>query len=378
MKNRSRFWVYLLIQIVVFAMLTSSCKKKEDSTNTNPPATLRVPVVTTNVISNITQTTATCGGVVNSQGSSTISSRGVCWSTTENPTILNLITTDGSGAGTFTSSITGLFTITPYYVRAYATNSVGTGYGNQVSFTTKQDSSGTTVSIGWLKNWYNANHTADTLRITSDFIIEAIISANDESGNIYRTLYFQDNTGGITISLNQTSLYYQFPVGQKIHIKCKDLYLGTYGTAIQLGYPYQGKIGRIPASMIASHVLPDGLPGPHPQPVVINAGHIPDITILTNLVCSLVAINGVSFPDAGLPFCITGNSSTSRAIADSAGTAITNPNVWVVYTSTYANFKAVLLPSGVGTLRGILTVYNGKFEMIVRDTTDLINFHRVN
>jgi uncharacterized protein (TIGR02145 family) len=80
---------------------------------------------------------ANSGGTVLSEGGSAITSRGVCWSTTQNPTIANFKTTDGSGIGTFSSNITGLNLTTTYYVRAYATNSNGTTYGNQQTFTTQ-------------------------------------------------------------------------------------------------------------------------------------------------------------------------------------------------------------------------------------------------
>ena len=374
MRESSKHWIYLLGIIVGFMTLANSCKKTEDTLSPSP--TSQIPQITTSAISNITQIAATCGGTVISQGSSQILSKGVCWSTLPDPTIQQLLSFDGSGSGKYTSNVAGLSSGTLYYVRAYATNSFGTGYGNQVSFTTKTDTSGTFVTIDWLKNWYKDNQTADTLKITSDFVIEAFVRANDESGNIYKMLYLQDNTGGIGVNLDQTSLYISYPVGKKILIKCKDLYLGTWGTAIQLGYIYQGKIGRIPNAMINLHLFNDGATGQPPQPIVMNAGHLPPIAALDNLVSSLVAINSVKFPDAGQPF-VFGNLSTSRPIADSTGTPITNPTVLVVYTSQYANFSSSLLPYGVGTLRGILMVYNGKFEMLVRDTTDLIDFHIV-
>lgn len=94
------------------------------------------PTVTTNEVTNIQQTTATCGGNVTNSGGATVTARGVCWSTSLNPTITSSHTTDGTGTGTFTSTLTGLMPGTTYYVRAYATNSVDTGYGGQKSFTT--------------------------------------------------------------------------------------------------------------------------------------------------------------------------------------------------------------------------------------------------
>ena len=74
-------------------------------------------------------------GTVGADGGASVTARGVCWSTTTNPTIANSKTTDGTGTGTFTSAITGLTSGTTYYVRSYATNSVGATYGPQVSFT---------------------------------------------------------------------------------------------------------------------------------------------------------------------------------------------------------------------------------------------------
>ena len=98
--------------------------------------TLTIPTVTTAAVSDISFITATCGGEVLSTGVPAITARGVCWSTLPNPTIEDNHTTDSTGFGIFTSQISGLAVNTTYYVRAYATNSSGTGYGNQVSFTT--------------------------------------------------------------------------------------------------------------------------------------------------------------------------------------------------------------------------------------------------
>jgi uncharacterized protein (TIGR02145 family) len=91
-------------------------------------------VITTAAVSSITQTTAVSGGTISYQGAGAITARGICWSTSPNPTIANSTTSNGAGIGTFTSNLTGLVAGTTYYVRAYATNGSGTSYGNQVSF----------------------------------------------------------------------------------------------------------------------------------------------------------------------------------------------------------------------------------------------------
>lgn len=96
-----------------------------------------LPSVTTYQVSDVTATTATCGGYVVSDGGATVTSRGVCWSTSHNPVLnTNYMTNDGSGTGEFSSSITGLSPNTTYYVRAYASNSAGTNYGEEKTFTT--------------------------------------------------------------------------------------------------------------------------------------------------------------------------------------------------------------------------------------------------
>ena len=81
---------------------------------------------------------ANCGGNVTFDGGSAVTARGVCWSTTQNPTVNDMHTTNGTGIGSFASHIAGLHSDTTYYVRAYATNSVGTAYGEERSFTTLQ------------------------------------------------------------------------------------------------------------------------------------------------------------------------------------------------------------------------------------------------
>lgn len=105
-----------------------------------------LPTVTTTAISAITTSTASSGGNVTSDGGATITTRGVCWSTSSTPTISNSKTSDGTGVGAFTSSITGLAANTTYYVRAYATNSVGTAYGSQISFTTSNPTLATIIT----------------------------------------------------------------------------------------------------------------------------------------------------------------------------------------------------------------------------------------
>ncbi len=121
------------MKYVLFAtmLVFACCDKDDDSINT-------IPVVSTTEVTEITTTTALSGGNITDDRGATVTVRGVCWSTGQNPTISDSKSEGGTGAGSFTSSISGLEPNSTYYVKAYATNSAGTGYGSAMSFTTQE------------------------------------------------------------------------------------------------------------------------------------------------------------------------------------------------------------------------------------------------
>ncbi len=155
-----------------------------DETSGGGETSVTLPTVATANVSDITTTSVTCGGNVTTDGGATVTARGVCWSISQNPTVSDSHTTDGSGMGSFTSSITGLTAVTTYYVRAYATNNAGTSYGEQRSFTTAvadgdpcpgaatvidyDNNTYNTVKIGnqcWMKENLRTTHYADGVNI---------------------------------------------------------------------------------------------------------------------------------------------------------------------------------------------------------------------
>ena len=140
-----------------------------------------LPRIITRSVGSITDTSAICGGEVRNDGNDEVIARGVCWSTSPNPTIADAHSTDGVGLGFYSGSLQGLVPGETYYVRAYATNYVGTAYGNQLSFTTSEWACGTgtlvdydgnvynTVLIGsqcWMKENLRTTHYADGITIT--------------------------------------------------------------------------------------------------------------------------------------------------------------------------------------------------------------------
>ena len=146
-----------------------SCKKEEF---------VGIPVISTAAVTEISGVSVTSGGIITSDGGATVTSRGIYWSTNPDQLTEENKTFDGSGTGNYISSMSGLNESTTYFVRAYATNSMGTAYGNQLSFTTRiSDIDGNgyhAISIGtqtWMVENLRVTHLNDGSEIeliTSD------------------------------------------------------------------------------------------------------------------------------------------------------------------------------------------------------------------
>jgi len=170
-----------------------------DSMSYSPPA-IALPVLASVVTAepgSITETSATLGGTIPADGGGAITARGIVWSTTQNPTIaLSTKTSEAGGSGTFTSTITGLAPSTTYYVRAYATNSAGTSYGEELSFTTKTPINKPAVTTG----------IANSITYNSA-IIEGFLSSDGGAPIIERGFFWSYELGLLfTESRNITKL----------------------------------------------------------------------------------------------------------------------------------------------------------------------------
>jgi hypothetical protein len=170
-----------IIKITIFGFILMFTLQSSNSCTKEPsPIT-----VITHDVSNITQTSALAGGTVNADGDAEIISRGVCWGVALNPTISDNITTEGSGTGSFTSSLTGLTVGIEYHVRAYATSSDGTAYGSDISFTVGSSTGniltieGTTTVNNTSGKWSGVNIPRNTPTIFT-FRNNSITSVNSE------------------------------------------------------------------------------------------------------------------------------------------------------------------------------------------------------
>lgn len=188
----------------------------------------KVPTVITEEVTNITGTTATSGGTITDEGSGTVVERGVCWSKGINPTILDSKTIEGGGVGTFVSNLTDLEPATTYYVKAYAKNEAGIGYGMTFSFTTlgQKASAITKMATSLTTNSAVLNATVNANYIPTNVAFEYGINENYGQTVIPQQNQITGNTD-VNISLEVTGL----TPGTNYHFRIKAVNsLGTsYG-----------------------------------------------------------------------------------------------------------------------------------------------------
>lgn len=207
--------------------------------------------------------------------------------------------------------------------------------------------------------------------IEDDIIIKGRVVANDESGNLYKKMVIQDATAAIELSIDKTSLYNEYKVGQMVYIKCKGMYIGDYNNLIQLGYVFGGNIGRLPETYIAAHLFRDSFPGVPPAPAALTLSSLPtsDEEIMKDpRMSTLVKLENVRFVEVGEMFAPQDVDNTNRTLIDQSGKSI------VVRTSKYCNFASDTLPGGYGTAVGVLTAFGTTWQFTLRSIDDLIEF----
>ena len=188
-----------LLFTTLIVLFLFSCSDDENKSNST------APVVSTTNLSNITINGAVSGGIITSDGGANITARGVVWSTSQNPTIaLTTKTIDGAGTGSFTSLISNLISNTTYYVKAYATNSVGTSYGNEITFTTVVD-----VTTGLIAFYPFNGNANDTSGNGNNGIVNGALLTTDRNGTANSSYSFSN---GNNISIPMTQQLHNLPI----------------------------------------------------------------------------------------------------------------------------------------------------------------------
>ena len=223
------------------------------------------------------------------------------------------------------------------------------------------------------KHWQDDRNYIDTIK--DDEVIHGWITSSDEEGNIYKQLYISDGTAGLTVSIDQSSIYTKYRIGQEVVIPMKGYFIGKFNGLLCLGVPYwysaQGvwESNRMPMEMWDAMAEINGLPDVSKvDTTVIELSEIKgsDKATLLKYMSRLVRINGVTFTDGGKPFSAAENS-TDREIKDEAGNTI------MVSNSNYASFRANLLPEGTVDIVGQLSYTASKgFFLLLRDENDVI------
>jgi hypothetical protein len=224
------------------------------------------------------------------------------------------------------------------------------------------------ITIGALKA-----KTTGTLIIKDSVYITGYVVANDKGGNFYKQIMLQDSTGGIPLLLEKNGLSGEYPVGRKVHVKCKGLTMSPYGRFMQLGFAVDASnsLAGIPSAMINNFVIKSKMDPDGAKPTVVTLSQIsnPDNPIANKLLGKLLEIKDVEFigTDIQQPYAqpSTVSSATNRMIEDCGGNTLT------MRVSGFAQFQPEITPSGKGTLLAVYTRYNTTPQLMIRNTDDV-------
>jgi len=232
------------------------------------------------------------------------------------------------------------------------------------------DSTGAAMRVGSARQIGAAPGALDT-------IVYGIVTANDKTGNFYKEIVIQDDSGnadgitggGMTIALAQSSgLFTTFPIGQKVYVKLNGLYLVNVNGLPEIGAgldPTNGGAAGIIQPLISTYLIP----ATYPNTVTPISTTLDRIDVNPNRYLNmLVTLNEVQFAPANINICYDTNSVGSLTIEGCTGGTIT------MYNSSYASFAAAHTPAGNGTATGIYTTYKAPpvgAQLLIRDTSDI-------
>lgn len=208
----------------------------------------------------------------------------------------------------------------------------------------------------------------NTARILGDSTIYGIVVGDDRTGNIYKQLYIQDSSQrGIVILIDRTNLYGDYPVGRKIYINLKGLYLVNYRGLPEIVYSFDTATGAsagIPSSLLTNYVTA----GSYPHKVEPKVVTIADVfSSPAQYLNTIITLENMQFDAASsnVPYSLA-SSNTNRTITDCPFSG-----KLTMYNSSYSKFRAGITPRGKGKITGIFTIYYTTPQFVLRDTTDV-------
>lgn len=205
----------------------------------------------------------------------------------------------------------------------------------------------------------------DATLIEDDLIISGIVIADDLSGNFFKNLTIQDETGGIQLRLNLVGLSDIYPEGSEVFVRCKGLYVGDFAELPQVSGTIEGD--AIEEVLVPEFVVP-GKTGQDVTPEVITFDQLDDPAFLSSRLNTLVQFENVEFAPAavGATYADAVNLfSVNLDVQDC------NNRVVILRSSGFSDFASDTTPSGNGTLTAVLTVFRDTKQLIIRDTDDV-------
>lgn len=237
---------------------------------------------------------------------------------------------------------------------------------------------GTTTTIAELQTKYEATiSNSGAKQITDDLWLRCVVTGNDIGGNIYKQISVQDETGGIIVGINASDQGAFMPVGQKLLIQLKDLYIGGYGEMAQIGSLYNGSIGRMEVGVWRQHVrliMDDNTEEAKAfGNMKVDTLDFDASKTMKQQSGRVVRLSGVTITGGGTQI-IAPDDGSIELVSNCANRDIKGGNAGdntKLRTSPYADFKGIALPKEPVELYGIATWYRGTWQILARTQSDL-------
>ena len=224
-------------------------------------------------------------------------------------------------------------------------------------------------------------------KVTTDEVVEGVVTANDLSGNIYQYIYIQPigsdgmldtSEGGIAVGIKGIgNLYTLFPVGQVVRVSLNGLYVGGYGQSPRIGFPYMNtnqvtRLGPMTLDMMKNHVEKIGKPRPElVQAREVTAAELTSKANITKLTPMLIVLKNAEIDDAGWPYAHW--TAEEETYSETHDIIVNGTNVpKLLYTSTSSTFAGDTIKPGKKTIYGLLNRYSTSYQLSLRSIDDVI------